>query len=340
MPDLNENIKSIPANFGVDRQEHSVTGCPLVSILMLAYNHENFISQAIESILAQQCAFPFELVIGEDCSSDATAQICRSYQNKYPDIICLVISERNCGMHQNFSRLRHRARGKYIAMCEGDDFWCDEHKLARQVDWMQQHPECSMVGAFTEVVEQNADGVWQSAGIIRPAVSKERYTIEDLIAGYSFHFSSILLRRKNIRFPDWFQQVYCVDRPLYLLSAEQGPVGCIPEVTSVYRLHRGGLWSPQDLLTKAEQGIELFDYINAYFQGRYKRIIRKTLGEITWYYMSEALWGDDLISARKLFIMSLRRQCPPGSLRRYSAICKVGIRLYLPRLYRTFRHDV
>lgn len=121
---------------------------PLVSIKMITYNHAAFIGQAIESVLQQKTTFPFELVIGEDCSTDGTREAVFEYQKKNPDIIRVITSDRNVGMKNNGLRTLNACRGKYIAFCEGDDYWQSPHKLQKQVDYLERHPECGLV--FTD----------------------------------------------------------------------------------------------------------------------------------------------------------------------------------------------
>lgn len=310
---------------------------PFVSVLMLVYNHEFYLEQAIQSIIEQECAFQFELIIGEDYSQDRSREICISYQEQYPDIIRVVCADENVGMHKNFARIWHRARGKYIAACEGDDYWIDTAKLAKQVCWLEKRPEYSMCGTFTRKIIKDRQDRWVENGEIRPAVFRESYTIQDLISGYSFHFSSVVLKKDCIRFPSWFWQVYCVDRPLYLLCAEQGSVGLLPELTSVYRLHEGGIWSPVDMLDKAAKGINLFEHINKYFHYQYDSLIRKTLGQIIWFYMSEALQANDRKAGKKLLRLSIKFQFPVIGFAQCRAILVVLIRLYLPFLYQKVR---
>ena len=118
---------------------------PRVTVLMTAYNHERYVREAIESILAQQCDFPYEILIGEDVSTDATGAICREMQQLHPDRIRLVVSDHNVGAMGNNSRLYLRIRGKYLAICEGDDCWTDPRKLQKQVDYLEAHPDCGLV---------------------------------------------------------------------------------------------------------------------------------------------------------------------------------------------------
>jgi glycosyltransferase involved in cell wall biosynthesis len=112
---------------------------------MITYNHEPYIRKAIECILTQKTNFPFELVIGEDCSTDGTRDIVFDYQKNHPDIIRVVTSEKNVGMKKNWCRVIMACRGDYIAYCEGDDYWQRDDKLQIQVDYLEAHPDCGLV---------------------------------------------------------------------------------------------------------------------------------------------------------------------------------------------------
>ncbi|MCF6185625.1 MAG: glycosyltransferase, partial [Bacteroidales bacterium] len=116
-----------------------------VSILMLTYNHEKFIAQAIESVLMQKVSFNYELIIGDDCSQDNTQKIIREYQKKHPDIIKPVLRTKNIGANNNFVDIFKKATGKYIALLEGDDYWTDPNKLQKQVDFLEANPEYGIV---------------------------------------------------------------------------------------------------------------------------------------------------------------------------------------------------
>lgn len=118
---------------------------PMLSVHMVTYNHAPYIAQAIEGVLQQETNFPIELVIGEDCSTDSTREIVLDFQKKYPNIIRVIISERNVGAKKNSHRVRKACRGKYIAFCEGDDFWHHPRKLQIQVDYLEEHRECGLV---------------------------------------------------------------------------------------------------------------------------------------------------------------------------------------------------
>jgi glycosyltransferase involved in cell wall biosynthesis len=126
---------------------------PLVSVNMITYNHAPFIVRAVEGVLQQKTDFPFELIIGEDCSTDGTREIVIEYQKKYPDIIRVITSDENIGMKKNGLRIRKASRGKYIAFCEGDDYWHHPLKLQKQADYMECHPEYGLVYSSYDVYQ-------------------------------------------------------------------------------------------------------------------------------------------------------------------------------------------
>ena len=279
---------------------------PLVSVLMLAWEHGPYIRQAIESVLAQQSPYPYELLIGEDASTDDTLTVCEEYQARFPALVKVMATAENLGMHRNFARLWDSAEGEYVAFCEGDDYWCDTAKITRQVEFLRSHSDCTLCGTFTDKVAEDAAGHWVPAGEVRPKAIKQKYSFEELVTGYHFHFSSVMLRKDSPHFPAWFSSVYCVDRPLYLLAAVNGFAGLLPDVMSVYRLHGGGNWSSISMERKAQRSTELFLTMRDYFDEKYRRLFEQTLAAILWSYMSEDLHRGQRRPARKAFWQSLR----------------------------------
>lgn len=135
---------------------------PLVSVKMITYNHEPYIAQAIKGALRQETSFPFELVIGEDCSTDGTREIVFDYQKKYPDIIRVITSDQNVGMHKNGPRTLKECRGKYIAYCEGDDYWHHPQKLQKQVDFLEANPGYGLVHSDYDMLTEKTGRIIES----------------------------------------------------------------------------------------------------------------------------------------------------------------------------------
>lgn len=131
----------------------------MVSIRMLTYNHEKYVEKAIKSVLMQQVDFNYELVIGDDASTDNTAEIIRKYSKEYPDIIKAVIRTKNVGASENSYQIRKMCKGKFVAILEGDDYWTDENKLQKQVDFLLDNPNYFSVAHRHEIVDQNENKI-------------------------------------------------------------------------------------------------------------------------------------------------------------------------------------
>ena len=132
-----------------------------VSVILLTYNQEAYVGQAIASVMAQQCSCRYELIVGDDGSSDGTRAVCREWQEKYPDRIVLQFNEHNKGIIRNYFDCMALARGRYIGDCGGDDWWTDPHKLQREFDILEAHPEVSVVyGNYQDYI--------QASGELRP----------------------------------------------------------------------------------------------------------------------------------------------------------------------------
>ncbi len=218
---------------------------PLVSVLVITYNHEAYVEQAIEGILAQQCDFPIELIIGEDKSQDRTLEICIRYQQKHPNVVRVVTWEENVGCSANILRIWGRARGKYVASCEGDDYWIDPDKLTKQVALMEKFPGTSLCGARTRVVNE-IPGKISTEVIMGPKRNGIKYSLRDVMTTYLCHTSTFMLRKSLFRFFDHVWSLKYLDGYLQSLGALQGDLRCLPEVVSVYRQHPGGICAGGD----------------------------------------------------------------------------------------------
>ena len=156
---------------------------PLVSVKMITYNHAPYIGQAIEGVLQQRVNFPIELVIGEDCSTDGTREIVLEYQKKYPDIIRIITSDKNVGARKNGSRTTKACRGKYVAFCEGDDYWQHPDKLQKQADYLENHPECGLVYSSYDVYHVGAGKKIEDFIKYRKWEMPENLNISDIVEG-------------------------------------------------------------------------------------------------------------------------------------------------------------
>ena len=214
---------------------------PLLSVCLITYNHVNFIKQAVDGVLMQKVDFAWELIIADDFSTDGTREIVLEYKNKYPDLIKLILQEKNVGAAQNFIDLITAPKSKYIAYFEGDDYWTDALKLQKQVDFLEVNPEYS--GAFHQIQVLEQDGSWgDPLKGLQNLGNRLDVTLEDCISNTPpFHTSSFLFRRDRLHLPQDFSRYSSGDMSLYVILSSQGKFRRIPENMSVYREHPGGI---------------------------------------------------------------------------------------------------
>ncbi len=162
---------------------------PVVSVLCITYNQASFIRQTLESILGQATDFPFELLVGDDRSSDGTAEIIADYAARHSNLVAVLRTE-NLGPNKNFADLTSRARGEFVAICEGDDYWTDPRKLQRQVDFLRARPEFTLCFHPVRVVYEDMPGVEE----IYPKQCSPQPSLSDLVAHNFVQTNSVLYR--------------------------------------------------------------------------------------------------------------------------------------------------
>jgi glycosyltransferase involved in cell wall biosynthesis len=214
---------------------------------MITYNHENFIKDAIEGILMQKTSFPIELIIGEDCSTDNTRKIVKDYEEKYPEIIFAQYSEKNLGMINNFLNVLQAARGKYIALCEGDDYWTDPLKLQKQVDFLEWNKEYSGCAHACEIryIEEDRRKIIRFNG--KSDIDLGYYLTNNIF----LTTGSLIFKRSIIEnYPKWAQGLFAGDFVLKYLILLDGKMKYFDDVMSVYNKGVSGSWSKQPITQK------------------------------------------------------------------------------------------
>jgi len=224
----------------------------LISVLIITYNHEKYIAEAIEGALLQQCSYSIEIVIGDDCSKDETTAICKKFAEKYPGKIKLLLNEHNIGMMPNFIKTFGACTGKYIAMCEGDDYWTDPLKLQKQVGFLEANPDYAI--CFHRVKEWFNGELHESK--LNTSATEETLSINNLASGNFMHTPSVVFRNHLFTdFPGWFSKSFLGDYVLHMLNAQRGLIKYFPETMAVYRYHQGGTWSSIKAAERLEKGI-------------------------------------------------------------------------------------
>jgi len=253
---------------------------PVVSVCVVTYQHADFIKECLESILMQQTAFPFEVIVGEDDSTDGTQGLCKVFAENHPDKVRLFLRSRKDVIHINsqptgrFNSIENfkAARGLYIALCEGDDYWTDPFKLQKQVDFLECNPNFSGICHQTPTVSE--DGTF---GRIYGKDLPCELGLEEVISRVSpFHTSSFLFRKKSLpkELPWWFIKIVSADMALFMMVAHSGLIKVIPKKMSVYRKHAAGITETLAVRKNYHKNrIELMLYFKQYLDSKYARRI-------------------------------------------------------------------
>ena len=253
------------------------TNNPLVSICCLCYNHEPYIRECLEGFMMQMTNFAFEVLIHDDASTDKSAEIIREYEAKYPDIIKPIYQTENqyskgVGVTRVFQY--PRSKGKYIALCEGDDYWTDPYKLQKQVDFLEANPDYTFCFHDAFILNQNTGEKKERIGnrVIEKSVNLHSVILENNFPTASLVFRNVFDWSKM---PEWFSKTAKGDYALVVLLAEKGLGKYIPDVMSVYRVHDGGVWSGvKQRSYHINEDIKFYNLLYEYFT---KEDIRKAI---------------------------------------------------------------
>lgn len=226
------------------------SSAPTVSVMLITYNHEKYVAQALESILGQECDFKIEINIIDDCSTDATQKIVEVYRDRYPDIINCYFNEHNIGhiaTQLNTYRGFQTLRGKYFCILEGDDYWTSPHKLKKQIDFLEANATFVACSHYTLKVFE--DGRKPEHFLPFEAFSRDVASMRDLVtmAGV-YHLSSTIYRNKfGLNPPLCLADPYSCDVLINMVYGQYGSFYCLNEYMSAYRVHGGGVFSGRSL---------------------------------------------------------------------------------------------
>jgi glycosyltransferase involved in cell wall biosynthesis len=218
---------------------------PLVSVCMITYNQENFIHLAIESVLKQICNFPFELVIGEDNGDDNTLGVCNEYA-KYSSQIRIFPSRCNIGVVSNLVRTLQECRGKYIALCEGDDYWTDPYKLQKQVDFLEANPDYAMVASDIILVDEAGNQIPDNEMIVKQKTfNRSDVTYFDLLQANLVNTLTVVVKndimRKLVAEVVRGNLSFTIDKWYWLNIAINYKIRLLADKTAAYRVHTAGI---------------------------------------------------------------------------------------------------
>jgi glycosyltransferase involved in cell wall biosynthesis len=259
---------------------------PKLSVLIPTFNHGKFIAQMLDGALMQQTDFEFEIVIGDDASTDDNALIISTYTQRYPTIINAFLHSKNLGPVQpremggknNVGFLFSKCKGEYIALCEGDDFWTDPLKLQKQVDFLENNSSYSLCHHQLEVVyEDNSP-----KHLFNPDNQRDISTIVDLLADKSWFLGTASTVFRNVfeqGMPDWWWKSASGDLGIFIEVAKHGKIKYLPEIMGAYRKHRGGMTNIHTAQNAffLRNRMEMFKDLDKYLNFQYTDILERTI---------------------------------------------------------------
>lgn len=296
----------------------SKVNAPFVSVFMMAYNHEKYISEAIEGVLMQNTNFDFDIVIGEDCSTDNTRQIILDYQRKYPGKFKLLLHKENIGAMANQMAVLQACTGKYIAICEGDDYWTDPLKLQKQVDFLEDNNGFAI--CFTNSLiknEKNGQFIIAKKNIWDVAETKELLTHNSLegplfgeVLNSPGHTSTVVFKKVCVDYlPAWLSECFIGDEPLFLIISKYGKAKFINDICTVYRQTFNGISTVNfDYETDYKGRIFMYQKLKEFFGSDMKKdisvLISRYYIKLSRFYMNKKQYGLLLVNIYEAFINS------------------------------------
>lgn len=263
----------------------------ILSICTITYNHGPFLEQALSSFFRQEIDFDFEVIISDDASTDNTVEILKAWQQRYPEIIRLILHEKNQGVTRNFKTALDACTGKYVALCEGDDYWTDPKKLSKQVAILEAHPEISISFhradlEFYKIEPFPFDDI--------NASTKPISRFEDLVRGNFIHTPTCVYRNHLFgKYPEALLKYKFGDWPLHLLNAQYGGIHFLDETMAVYRIYSQGTWSARSMAYKVENTITFLHEVWQYFDRKYESLFRASKRNYIRYLVKILLRSGD-----------------------------------------------
>ncbi|MEW6468157.1 MAG: glycosyltransferase [Bacteroidota bacterium] len=279
---------------------------PKLSIAVTTYNHEQFIARALDSILTQQVAFDYEIVIGEDCSRDSTLAIIYSYKKKFPERIRILERNKNLGYVRNFDETLKACRGTYIAIADGDDIMLPG-KLQKQVDFLDRHPEAVMVGHDARSFDSSTG---KTIRIICPRRKKDFYRIEDLILHGSFFANSSKMFRRAHLPPEGIDPSIKIIADWYitLQIVKKGQIGYIHETLCEYRIHPSSIMQTLKGKSDFEDKMFILNMLRKEYGERIAGLFHNQLAYAYLIYGIHELNSGRVASAREKLLESIKQK--------------------------------
>jgi len=255
---------------------------PLVSVRIATYQQAKYIGNCIDGVLLQKTTFPFEIIIGEDDSTDGTKDICIKYAKNHPDMIRLFLRDRSLSqLYDNHGRFIKRlngtfnimaSRGKYQAFCEGDDYWTDPTKLQKQVTYLENNPDYALTTHKVMVVDENGNDLGRNRDIGYSGKGNRTFIQSEFLGGAGFHPSSWVYKSKTIKhLPEFIYYISAGDDVLMTRILQYGKGYCFNEIMSHYRIHGSGIWSTILPIERTINYIHVYSFARIEYPEYYKQ---------------------------------------------------------------------
>jgi len=263
----------------------------LVSVVMITYNQENFIKEAIEGVLMQNCHYDIELIIADDKSTDKTSEVIREIIDTHSrgSWIKYIRRKENKGMMANFIDAAATAKGKYVATCEGDDYWVNPNKLQLQVEFLETHPDFAFSMGIVHQLNQKTAIITERKESIR-FNENGIYTLKTYIKTPFSQTSSFVYRNSSEPFPDWFYKVHAGDQSLVVIKTGiLGKIKYHDELLSIYRINGDSVSFKNDRKQSREKELFFLENINRFTGKHFNKEIfaRKIVNELIYHTRSE-----------------------------------------------------
>lgn len=274
-----------------------------VSVCMVTYNQKKYIAQAIESVLMQKTNFKFQLLIGDDASTDGTTEIVREYAEKYPDIIKPIFHKKNIGAGNNSISIYKKVNTEYVAVCDGDDYWIDEYKLQKQVDFLDKNKDFTGVFTRINVVKENGVEIdilpinycidmWKNKGFFSPYDFLQYYCILPVSVMWRWQI-------KDFSSPLFDFEDHIGDITLGFIHAKHGKIGFIDGITACYRRHETAMWQfKKETLLLSEDNrikyIKTYVLLKKYYGAMYTEDFDRNINRIFDNCLKDAIKEDNV----------------------------------------------
>jgi glycosyltransferase involved in cell wall biosynthesis len=250
---------------------------PLVSVAITAYNSEEWLTRALDSVHQQRTDFPIEIVIADDCSQDSTLRIARSYREQHPGLIRVLERSRNLGIQRNYYETFEQCLGRYIAWLDADDYWTDPEKLAIQVQVLESNSSVSACCHFVRWVTKDEEVIRERY----PTISPGRYGLEEILRHNFVPSPSVVFRNGLHRdLPAWyFDLAPTTDWPLWVLAASSGEIVLLDRVMADYMLTPGSSLTSKGDLAWYRADARFYEHIESIVPARWHRLVRAEKGK-------------------------------------------------------------